>query len=120
MPSYLYVCPRCGPYESQLSADALQCRCGKTAKRRWHVAVNKTSMRQEGRWDPVVGQYVENQRHFKSALEAARDLESERLNMEVKLEQVDPRDHSALAELHGQDINERIESVERTEFEKAL
>ena len=123
MPTYLYVCPKCGPYESQLACDALQCRCGHTAKRRWHVNIDRSSLRQSARWDPVVGQYVNNEREFQDALAASRELQSEKLNMDVKLETVDARDTSALDELHGRSSSEReadMEGVRKAEFEKTL
>jgi hypothetical protein len=123
MPAYLYVCPKCGPYESQLAADALQCRCGKVSKRRWAVHFDRTSTKVNGRWDPVVGQYVSNEREFQDALSAAREAQSEKLNMDVKLETVDARDTSALDELHGRTEAEReadLEPVRKAEFEKAL
>jgi hypothetical protein len=122
MPSYLYVCPACGPYESQLSADALQCRCGRTAKRRWHVNFDRTSAKVNGRWDPVVGQYVRNEREFQDALSAARELQSETLGMESQLVSVDARDTSALDELHGRTSAQREEDLEGTrkaQFEAA-
>ena len=119
MPAYLYVCPSCGPFESQLNADALQCRCGHSAKRRWAVHFDRTSTKVNGRWDPVVGQYVANEREFQSALSASRELQSEKLGMDVKLETVDARDTSALAEMHGQDINERQDQLAQAKFEKA-
>jgi hypothetical protein len=123
VPTYLYYCPQCGEYESKLSADALQCRCGRVARRRWAVHFDRTSTKVNGRWDPVVGQYVSNEREFQDALSAAKELQSEKLNMDVKLETVDARDTSALDELHGRTEAEReedLEPVRQAEFEKAL
>ena len=122
MPAYLYVCPKCGPFESQLSADALQCRCGHTAKRRWAVHFDRSSTQQSGRWDPVVGQYVANEREFQNALAASREVQSEKLKMDVKLETVDARDTSALDELHGRSSSEReadMDGVKKAQFEAA-
>jgi hypothetical protein len=122
MPVYLYVCPKCGPYESQLACDALQCRCGHVAKRRWAVHFDRSSTKVNGRWDPVVGQYVANEKEFQSALAASRELQSEKLGMEVKLETVDARDTSALNELRGMSSSDReadMESVNKAEFEAA-
>ena len=62
-----------------------------------------------------MGQYVENMRELDSAIEAARDLQSEKLGMECKLAKVDPRDTSALAELHGMSVEQRIAEGEATE-----
>jgi hypothetical protein len=39
--------------------------------------------------------------------------------MDVKLETLDARDQSGLAELHGQDINERQEVAAKVKFEAA-
>lgn len=119
MPVYLYVCPRCGPYESKLNADALQCRCGKVAKRRFAVQFNRSSLGQSGRWDPVVGRYVANDREFRSALAEGVDRQSEKLGMDAKVVTVDARDHDALASLHGHDASERKEMADKTAFEKA-
>jgi hypothetical protein len=117
MAKKLYVCPRCGPFETEHAADALQCRCGRTAKRRWAVTFDRTSTKVNGRWDPVVGQYVSNEREFQDALSVARELQCDKLGMDVKLETLDARDQEGLAELHGQDINERQESAAKVKFE---
>ena len=39
--------------------------------------------------------------------------------MDVKLETLDARDTSGLAELHGQDINERQQDLAKSKFEAA-
>ncbi len=120
MPNYLYVCPACGPFESQLSGDVLQCRCGKAARRRFAVQFNRSSLGQSGRWDPVVGRYVANDREFRSALAEGVERQSEKLSMDCKVETVDARDHDALASLHGHDAGERKEIAARSKFEGAL
>jgi hypothetical protein len=79
-------------------------------------------MKVNGRWDPVVGQYVSNEREFQDALSAARELQSDKLGMDVKLETVDARDTSALDELHGRSTAQREEDLEgtrKTQFEAA-
>lgn len=119
MAVYLYVCPSCGPYESQLAADALQCRCGHTAKRRFAVQFNRSSLGQQGRWDPVVGRYVANDREFRSALAEGVDRQSEKLNMDAKVVTVDARDRDALDSLHGYDPAERKELADHAAFVKA-
>jgi len=119
MPAYLYRCPACGPFESPISGDVIQCRCGSPAKRRWAVSFDRTSTKVNGRWDPVVGQYVSNEREFQDALSVARELQCDKLGMDVKLETLDARDTSGLAELHGQDINEREQDAARSKFEAA-
>jgi hypothetical protein len=122
VPTYLYVCSHCGPFETQLAADALGCRCGRTAKRRWAVHFDRTSTKVNGRWDPVVGQYVANEREFQDALSAAKELQADKLNMDVALETVDARDTSALDELHGRSAAEResdLEAVHKAQFEAA-
>ena len=122
MAKKLYVCTRCGAWESELSADALQCRCGRVAKRRWQVAFDRTSTKVNGRWDPVIGQYVANEREFQDALSVARELQSDKLGMEARLESVDARDTSALDELHGRTAAQReedLEPVKKAEFERS-
>lgn len=110
---FSYRCPRCGLIDSAFCGDLVQCRCGEQAKRRYQVAINRTSLRQSGRWDPVVGQYVANDREFRSALAQGRDAQAEKLGMDVKLETVDSRDSDALDSLHGGDPAERRELAEK-------
>jgi hypothetical protein len=98
---YAYFCRNCGLIEGSMPASYWQCRCGLPAKRRYAVSVNRSSLRSEARWDPVVGEYVENNRHFRSLLAKGQAEQSEKLNMDVKLETVDARDSEGLAELHG-------------------
>jgi hypothetical protein len=98
---YAYECPACGPIESGVPGDEVQCRCGRRAARRFHVAINRSSLRQSGRWDPVVGEYVANDREFRDLLKKGVERESENLNMDVKIETCDARDTDALADLHG-------------------
>jgi hypothetical protein len=114
MPKYLYVCKACGPYESGVSADVITCRCGRTARRRFAVQFNRSSLGQNGRWDPVVGQYVANNREFNNALNVARELESEKLGMDVALQTVDARDSDALSDLHGHSPEKRESDLEAT------
>lgn len=114
---YHYLCPACGEFESPISGDLAQCRCGSPARRLRSFAVNRSSLRSESRWDPVVGQYVANNREFEYALRKGQEAESEKLNMEVKLATVDARDHDALASLHGHDAGERKEMAAKTKFE---
>ena len=68
MPKYLYMCPACGPYESPISGDVLDCRCGAISKRRFSVSINRSSLKSQARWDPVVGDYVKNDADFRSKL----------------------------------------------------
>jgi DNA-directed RNA polymerase subunit RPC12/RpoP len=99
---YSYRCRSCGEIQSETAADMIQCRmCGSVAKRIFQIAVNRTSLRTEARWDPVVGQYVENHRDWEYKLRSAQERESNELGMEVKLAMADPRDSDALGDLHG-------------------
>jgi len=110
-----YICPACGPFESDVRQDTLQCRCGKTAKRVYSVAINRTSLKSEARWDPVVGAYVENNRQFDYLLAQGAAVQEEKLGMESNLVKVDSRDTDALDSLHGYDPNERQHLKEQTE-----
>jgi len=87
--------------ESDIPADTIQCRCGNVAKRRYQVAVNKSSLKPSGRWDPVVGAYVRNDAEFRSLLAMGRDQQAEKLQKDVDLVPVDSRDMEGIDELHG-------------------
>jgi hypothetical protein len=115
---FAYLCPQCGLIDSPHAADSVQCRCGHQAKRRFHVSINRSSLRQSARWDPVVGAYVNNDREFRSLLAQGQDAQSEKLGMDCKLQTVDARDTDALASLHGHDASERKEQAEKTAFHK--
>jgi hypothetical protein len=95
-------------------ADMVQCRCGEIAKRIRQFAVNKPSLKSQGRWDPVVGQWVDNDRQFREILKAGQEREAKDLNMDVPLVQVDARDHEALGELHGTGVDHRKEVLEQS------
>lgn len=120
--NYAYACPHCGPFDSTISGNTIQCRCGRTAKRQFRVQFNRSSLKQQGRWDPVVGEYVANDREFRNALARGQAREEAELGMEVKLVQVDGRDKEALATLHGQTMEQReadLEGTRKAEFERA-
>lgn len=95
-------------------AETHQCRCGSPAKRVYGFAVNKASLKSQARWDPVVGQYVENDRQFRDVLAEAQEREARELNMDVPLVQVDARDQEALGELHGTGLAHRQEVAEQS------
>jgi hypothetical protein len=95
-------------------ADTVQCRCGDQARRIRSFAVNKGSLKSQGRWDPVVGQWVDNDRQFREVLKAGQEREAAELGMDVKLATVDARDHEALGELHGTGVDHRKELAEQT------
>lgn len=116
---FSYLCPQCGLIDSPHPGDQVQCRCGHTAKRRFQVSINRTSLRQTSRWDPVVGAYVENDRQFKTLLRQGQDEQAEKLGMDVKLETVDARDHDALNSLHGTNADERKHESEKAKRVRA-
>jgi hypothetical protein len=95
-------------------AETAQCRCGSSARRVYGFAVNKASLKSQARWDPVVGQYVENDRQFRDVLAQSQEREARELNMDVNLVQVDARDQEALGELHGTGIAHRQEVAEQS------
>lgn len=107
-----YVCSLCGPFEANLADDEIQCRCGQTAKRKYTVSFIASSLKHRGRFDPVVGAYVENEAQFNSLLSQGRDAQEQKLGMECKLATVDARDTEGLAELHNQPVEERKEHLE--------
>ena len=87
---------------------------GTTAKRQFRVAVNRSSLRQQGRWDPQVGAYVANTIEFRDLLKQGAERESQSLGMAVRHELVDSRDSEALAELHGTTVEKREADLEPT------
>lgn len=120
---FSYNCPQCGLVDSDVPGDAIQCRCGHQAKRRFTVSINRSSLGQSGRWDPVVGAYVENDRQFRSLLAQGQDAQAEKLGMDVNLVQVDARDTDALASLHGHSTERReadLEGTRKLAFEKKV
>lgn len=121
MTPYGYACPNCGPFDSPTAADSLPCpRCHGQAKRRYQVAINRSSLRPDtGRWDPQVGAYVRNEREFRDLVSMGREAESAQLGMTVHHELVDSRDTEALCELHGTDRSARDAVVEDSRFVRA-
>lgn len=111
---YDYECPACGTIQDAVPLDRVQCRCGLSAKRIRTFAVNKPSMRDQGRWDPVVGCWVDNDRQFNEILKAGQARESAELGMDVPLVKLDARDQEGLAETHGHSLDSRLEVAERT------
>jgi hypothetical protein len=119
---YDYRCPECGLVSSTVAADTVQCRCGSQARRLRGFAVNRSSLRSEARWDPVVGEYVRNNREFDYLLRQGQEAESEKLNMEVKLQTVDARDSDGLASLHGHSAERRehdLDGERKVKFDQA-
>lgn len=111
---YLYLCQSCGEIESAVSADVIQCRCGKTAKRVRAFSVNAASLKSQDRWDPVVGAYVRNDREFRTLLAQGQAREAAELGMDVNLVTLDARDTEGLAELHGHAPDAHAEAAEQT------
>jgi hypothetical protein len=97
---YAYMCPACGEIEFSTPHDSIQCRCGRTAKRVYSLRVQRSTLKHQGRFDPQVGSYVENNAQFMSKLKEQQDREASELGMDVQLTTVDSRDQEALAELH--------------------
>ena len=99
---YAYRCPACGPLDFDQPLDAISCRCGRSAKRIRRFAIGTAQARKDqGGWNPVVGQYVANDAEFRSVLAAQVERESESMGMTCKVALVDSRDKEGLAELHG-------------------
>jgi hypothetical protein len=116
---FAYKCPRCGPFDLDgIAEESVQCRCGRTAKRSYQIQVLKSSLKPYGHWDPVVGAYVENEGQFKSLLAQGVEEQSIKNNMDYKVATVDARDTEGLAELHGQTVEERMDT--RLDAERAL
>src|SRR3974390_1307408 len=110
MPAYLYACPEHGEFEHRISGDQIECPvCHSLSKRMFAVQFNKSSLKHQGRFDSVVGRYVANDREFTQALREGQAAQEAKLGMEVKLEQVDARDHHGLAELHGHSVDRPAE-----------
>lgn len=117
---YGYICPGCGPFDSEIPADNLGCRCGRIAKRNFQVSFDIRSARVMGGWDPVVGDYVANKNEWLSKLHEGQDRESEKLNMDVVLKTCDSRDNEGLAELHGwKDREADLENTHRVQHNRA-
>ena len=117
MALYEYVCRQHGPFERPVADNALPCPyhgCGERAKRRYPISVNRSSLKQQGRWDPQVGTYVRNDREFRDLVKMGAEAESARLNMAVRHELVDSRDTTALCELHGTSHEKREADLEPT------
>lgn len=112
MTKFAYTCPRCGEIEHELAERSVMCRCGHRAKRLFRVAFNRSSTKPFGRWDPVVGEYVESRAQFDSLLHKSQDAQAEKLGMDVKLATCDARDQQALAELHGTTVEQRQADLE--------
>lgn len=119
MPIYEYKCRECGDhFDVGTRADWLFCHNGHRAIRVWSLRIEAETARHAGRWDPVVGAYVESERQFRSLLREGQDAQSAKLGMECKLETVDARDQEGLAELHGQSLAEREHTAEQTKRAK--
>lgn len=112
MPLYSYTCPIHGEFDSLTRSDKIECGCGLVAQRRWKLRINAESARHRGRWDPVVGEYVESDRQFRSLLAKGQQEQAEKLGMDVKLATVDARDNEGLAELHGWSSDDRASDME--------
>jgi hypothetical protein len=80
----------------------------------WAINVDKSSLRHRGRWDPVVGEYVANDREFRNLLAQGQAKEAAELGMDVNLEVLDARDKEGLAELHGLSTDHYAEQAETT------
>jgi hypothetical protein len=112
--TYDYFCPRCGIVTDAAPLERIQCRCGMEAKRRFGFSFSRSALRDQSRWDPVVGQYVANDREFRDALSRGQAREAAELGMDVPLVAVDARDTEALGELHGTGVDHRLEIAEQT------
>jgi hypothetical protein len=120
---YGYLCPNCGEIDSQVAVDSfVHLECGVRAKRIYRVAINKSSLKHGGRWDPVVGRYVANQGEFESLLHAAADRESAELGMDVKLVEIDARDIEGINELRSMTPEQRdadLEGTRKAQFDRS-
>jgi hypothetical protein len=112
---YLFECPSCGEFESPISGDTIQCRCGSPSRRVWSVTFDRRSAKNQGHWNPQVGRYVANERQFQDALREGQARQEAEMNMECKLIQVDSRDDAGLAETHGHPLEVRLVERELTE-----
>lgn len=120
MPIYEYRCRSCGTsVESTERGQNIICVCGEAAIRSFGtVAIQAATARHRGRWDPVVGEYVESERDFRSKLARGQQEQSEKLGMDVNLATVDARDSEGLAELHGWSADDRAADLEPLERAK--
>lgn len=118
--AYSYRCPTGHEIASDVAGDKLLCHThGITAQRVWRFAINASQIRMDtAHWDPVVGEYVTNDRQKRDILKAQIERESNELKMDVKVELVDPRDKEGLAELHKQPVDQW--AAEREVTAKAL
>jgi hypothetical protein len=99
---FSYHCRSCGDFDLDgIAQDVVKCRCGRPANRKYQIGVIGSSLKPRDRWDPVVGAYVENDGQFRSLLHKSQEEQSEKLNMDCKLVEVDARDQEGLSELHG-------------------
>lgn len=114
---YDYLCPSCGIIHYPVPLGEVQCRCGQTARRQFGFAFQRAT-KDQARWDPVVGEYVNNDREFRTLLAQGQARTAHELGMEVPLATCDARDSEALAELHGHAVAERHEIAEQTERAK--
>jgi hypothetical protein len=106
--TYAYWCPGGHEFVAPHAADKTKCHeHGVDARRIWRFAINAGQIRMDtAHWDPVVGEYVTNDRQKRDILKAQVERESNEMNMECKVELVDPRDKEALAELHRQPVDQ--------------
>lgn len=119
MALYEYWCPKCWEhFDDTTRADSIKCPVGHKAGRVWSLRIHAESARHRGRWDPVVGEYVESERQFKSLLAKGQDEQSAKLGIDVKLATVDARDNEGLAELHGYTTDQRTADLEGTKKAK--
>lgn len=112
---YDYLCPTDGLVQSEIPQDMIQCRCGSQARRIRDFAFSRTALKDQARWDPVVGAYVRNDREFRNLLAQGQAREAAELGRDVVLETVDARDTEGLAELHGHSVDHRLEVKEGAE-----
>lgn len=101
--NYAYRCRTGHEIVSHHALDQVEClEHGTIAKRIRRFAIGTAQARKDqGGWNPVVGQYVANDAEFRSVLASQVERESESMNMECKVALVDSRDKEGLAELHG-------------------
>lgn len=111
---YLYDCPGCGEFESPISGDVIDCRCGTPSRRVWAVRFDRSSAKAQGHWNPQVGEYVSSKRQFDDLLKAGAERQERELKMECRLTQVDSRDQAGMAETHGHSLEHRLETAEQT------
>jgi hypothetical protein len=110
---YAYRCPNCGPLELEdIRQTSVSCRCGRIARREWSVQVRTEG--ETARWDPVVGEYVRNNREFMEAVKRGKEAQEQRLGTEVSWHAVDARDHEGICELHGMTMDDRAADLEPT------